>query len=32
MAIEHPNIIKVMDVIDTNPHYIGIVMEYVSGG
>mmetsp|Transcript_8928 Transcript_8928/g.16405 ORF Transcript_8928/g.16405 Transcript_8928/m.16405 type:complete len:709 (+) Transcript_8928:15-2141(+) len=32
MAIQHPNIIKVHDVIDTNPHYIGIVMEYVSGG
>jgi len=32
MSISHPNIIKVTDVIDSNPHYIGIVMEYVSGG
>jgi len=32
MSISHPNIIKVHDIIDTNPHYIGIVMEYVPGG
>lgn len=32
MALKHPNIVSVSAVIDSDPKYIGVVMEYVGGG